>query len=236
MTPIAVCFILPVSPPPAGSARMRAFSTMWRSTRPTTALPNRDGQKMDRRNPGRLSIRHQASPRFLAKPGQRGQTGGKARPARLHPGTARTSRGGSKARRFSTVASRALHPGKHSLTELDALVERLRPFPLAVELRDPAWVKGPERARTLAAFRQRGIAWVAVDMPKGKEFMPAIDEATRPDLALPAPPRPQSRRLSQRQDGGRAASLSLPGRSAPPDRGANSCLGPKGEGRSRRRE
>jgi len=72
---------------------------------------------------------------------------------------------------------------KHSLAELDVLAERLRPFPLAVELRDPAWVKGAARAATLAAFRERGIAWVAVDMPKGKEFLPAIDEATRPDLA-----------------------------------------------------
>lgn len=74
-------------------------------------------------------------------------------------------------------------PAKHSLAELDTLVERLRPFPLAVELRDPAWVQGEVRAATLAAFRERKIAWVAVDMPKGKEFLPAIDEVTRRDLA-----------------------------------------------------
>ena len=72
---------------------------------------------------------------------------------------------------------------KHSLAELDVLAERLRPFPLAVELRDPAWVIGAARQTTLAALRERGIAWVAVDMPRGREFLPAIDEATRPDLA-----------------------------------------------------
>jgi uncharacterized protein YecE (DUF72 family) len=84
---------------------------------------------------------------------------------------------------FLLLLTARFGPEKHSMAELDALAERLRSFPLAVELRDPAWVKGAARAATLAAFRERGLAWVAVDMPKGKEFMPAIDEATRPDLA-----------------------------------------------------
>jgi len=74
-------------------------------------------------------------------------------------------------------------PVKHSLAELDTLADRLRPFPLAVELRDPAWMKGNARPATLTALRERGIVWVTVDMPKGAEFMPAIDEVTRTGLA-----------------------------------------------------
>jgi uncharacterized protein YecE (DUF72 family) len=84
---------------------------------------------------------------------------------------------------FLLLLTARFSPDRHSLAELDVLVERLRPFPLAVELRDPAWVRGAARLSTLAAFRERGIAWVAVDLPKGAEFLPAIDEATRPDLA-----------------------------------------------------
>jgi uncharacterized protein YecE (DUF72 family) len=74
-------------------------------------------------------------------------------------------------------------PEKHSLAELDTLVERLRPFALAVELRDPAWVQGKTRVATLRAFRERSVALVGVDLPSGPEFFPALDEVTRPDLA-----------------------------------------------------
>ena len=74
-------------------------------------------------------------------------------------------------------------PDKHSLAELEGAAKKLRPFPLAVELRDPAWAAGKQRAATAASLRERAIAWVSVDMPKGPEFMPAFDEVTRPDLA-----------------------------------------------------
>jgi uncharacterized protein YecE (DUF72 family) len=74
-------------------------------------------------------------------------------------------------------------PGKHSLAELDPLVRRLQPFPLAVELRDPAWVAGQSRAATLQACRDAGIALVNVDMPRGPEFFPVLDEVTNPNLA-----------------------------------------------------
>ena len=74
-------------------------------------------------------------------------------------------------------------PDKHSLAELEGVAKKLRPFPLAVELRDPAWAAGNQRAATVAALRERAVAWVSVDMPKGPEFVPAIDEVTRPDLA-----------------------------------------------------
>ena len=84
---------------------------------------------------------------------------------------------------FLLLLSGRFSPDKHSLGELDGLVERLRPHALAVEIRDPAWVKGRLREKTLSHFRERGIAWVAVDMPRGAEFMPAIDEVTRPGVA-----------------------------------------------------
>jgi uncharacterized protein YecE (DUF72 family) len=74
-------------------------------------------------------------------------------------------------------------PDKHSLAELDTLVRRLRPFSLAVELRDPAWVEGATRAATLKACREAGIALVNVDMPAGPEFFPVLDEVTNPELA-----------------------------------------------------
>ena len=74
-------------------------------------------------------------------------------------------------------------PDKHSLAELDTLVRRLRPFSLAMELRDPAWVAGKTRAVTLKACRDAGIALVNVDMPEGPEFFPVLDEITNPKLA-----------------------------------------------------
>ena len=76
-------------------------------------------------------------------------------------------------------------PKSHRLEELDPIVEALRGRPLAVELRRRDWVEGPALAGTLAYFRERGITWVAVDMPKSDapNVMPAIDEVTQPKLA-----------------------------------------------------
>jgi uncharacterized protein YecE (DUF72 family) len=84
---------------------------------------------------------------------------------------------------FLLLLSGRFSPDRHSLAELDGLVERLKPHALAVEIRDPAWIVGKERARTFAYFRERGIAWVAVDMPDDAGLMPALDEVTLPTLA-----------------------------------------------------
>jgi uncharacterized protein YecE (DUF72 family) len=84
---------------------------------------------------------------------------------------------------FLLLLTARFGPDKHSLAELDTLVRRLMPFSLAVELRDPAWVAGKARATTLAAFRDAGIALVDVDMPRGPEFFPILDEVTNPQLA-----------------------------------------------------
>jgi uncharacterized protein YecE (DUF72 family) len=74
-------------------------------------------------------------------------------------------------------------PARHSLAELDVLATRLQPFRLAVELRDPAWVAGPAKAATLKDFRERGLALVNVDMPRGPEFFPILDDVTQPAQA-----------------------------------------------------
>jgi uncharacterized protein YecE (DUF72 family) len=76
-------------------------------------------------------------------------------------------------------------PEKHRLEELDLLVEKLAPTPLAVELRHTDWVKGKARDRTLGYFREHGVTWVAVDMPRLKDtsLMPVMDEVTNPRLA-----------------------------------------------------
>lgn len=76
-------------------------------------------------------------------------------------------------------------PDKRRLEELDPLVEALRGHSLAIELRQRAWMEGAQRAKTLAYFRERGITWVAVDMPVSDRpnVMPAIDEVTQPKLS-----------------------------------------------------
>jgi uncharacterized protein YecE (DUF72 family) len=76
-------------------------------------------------------------------------------------------------------------PERHQLSELDALIEKIRPYPLAVELRHAGWVSKKAKSATLAYFRERAITWVAVDMPQmqDSELMPPIDEVTQPALA-----------------------------------------------------
>jgi uncharacterized protein YecE (DUF72 family) len=86
---------------------------------------------------------------------------------------------------FLLVLSPNFSPERHQLDELDALVSRLAPHPLAIELRHRSWVEGQTRAATLGWFRERKVTWVAVDMPPitGSDLMPAVDEVTNPRLA-----------------------------------------------------
>jgi uncharacterized protein YecE (DUF72 family) len=74
----------------------------------------------------------------------------------------------------------AFAPGAHELDELDGLVERLRPHPLALELRHRAWVTGERAARTFEWYSERGVAFVSVDAPPGDHvpIMPAVDAVT----------------------------------------------------------
>ena len=71
------------------------------------------------------------------------------------------------------------------LEELARLAEKLQPHRLAVELRHRGWVTGKNRARTLDFFRECGLVWVCVDLPRVADstLMPPIDEVTNPALA-----------------------------------------------------
>jgi uncharacterized protein YecE (DUF72 family) len=86
---------------------------------------------------------------------------------------------------FLLVLSPTFSPERHRLSELEALVEKFRPHPLAIELRHRDWVMGKARATTLDWFRERGVTWVAVDLPRiaGSDLMPPVDEVTTPHLA-----------------------------------------------------
>jgi uncharacterized protein YecE (DUF72 family) len=86
---------------------------------------------------------------------------------------------------FLLQLSPAFSPHEHRLDELAALIERLAPHPVAVELRHRSWVKGERAGETLAWLEAHGAAWVCVDAPPGEQvtIMPALDAVTRPDLA-----------------------------------------------------
>jgi uncharacterized protein YecE (DUF72 family) len=76
-------------------------------------------------------------------------------------------------------------PKRNALEDLDGVVEKLRPWPLAVELRNRGWVDGDALAVTLDYFRSRKLVWVALDLPRldAPQLLPPIDEVTNPALA-----------------------------------------------------
>jgi len=87
---------------------------------------------------------------------------------------------------FLLQLSPAFAPGEHELAELRPIVERLDPWPVAVELRHRAWASKPERLEeTLGALEDMHAAFVCVDAPEGDNIMmmPAVDAVTRDDLA-----------------------------------------------------
>jgi uncharacterized protein YecE (DUF72 family) len=76
-------------------------------------------------------------------------------------------------------------PRKSSLDELDPLIERLAPHPVAVELRHKGWVEGERAEETFRHLTEVGAAFVCVDSPPGDHvpILPPVDAATRDDLA-----------------------------------------------------
>lgn len=86
---------------------------------------------------------------------------------------------------FFLVLPPSFGPEKHRLEELEPLIEKLQPHPLAVELRHRGWVDGERRQRTLEFYRRRKLIWIAVDMPRieGSTIMPPVDEVTNSRLA-----------------------------------------------------
>jgi uncharacterized protein YecE (DUF72 family) len=86
---------------------------------------------------------------------------------------------------FMLQLTPAFSPGKHRLDELDALLERLAPHTVAVELRHRGWVSDKRAEETFSYLSERGAAFVSVDAPREEHvpIMPPIDAVTRLDLA-----------------------------------------------------
>ncbi len=79
----------------------------------------------------------------------------------------------------------SFEPKKHRLQELDALIEKLAPRALAVELRNREWLEGAQRAETLDFFNEKKLVWVSTDMAQAdaKRVMPLLDVVTNPQRA-----------------------------------------------------
>jgi uncharacterized protein YecE (DUF72 family) len=76
-------------------------------------------------------------------------------------------------------------PGEHGLDELTGLIERAAPRRVSVELRHRGWVEGERAEETFRFLSEVGAAFVGVDAPLEEHvpIMPAVDAATRDDLA-----------------------------------------------------
>jgi uncharacterized protein YecE (DUF72 family) len=76
-------------------------------------------------------------------------------------------------------------PHRHSLDELEALVEGLAGFKLAIEFRHRGWVEDDRVEQTLGWLTDHGTAFVAVDAPKAVHvpIMPDLDAVTNAELA-----------------------------------------------------
>ncbi len=90
-----------------------------------------------------------------------------------------------KLRAFLLTLPPSFGPASHSLHELDDLIGKLPPRPLAVELRHRGWVQETALASTLDYFRRNKLVWVALDMPKldATSVLPPLDEVTNRALA-----------------------------------------------------
>ena len=86
---------------------------------------------------------------------------------------------------FLLQLSPSFEPRKHVLSELDALVDRLAPHPVAVEFRHRAWLRGDQLERTLGHLDAIGAVFVCVDAPRGRQvtLLPPVDAITNRRLA-----------------------------------------------------
>jgi uncharacterized protein YecE (DUF72 family) len=86
---------------------------------------------------------------------------------------------------FLVQLTPAFAPGRRQLSELDNLVDTLRPRRIAVELRHRGWVAEKRIDETLSWFSERAVAFVCVDAPPGDHvpIMPPLDAVTREDFA-----------------------------------------------------
>lgn len=84
---------------------------------------------------------------------------------------------------FLLQLSPAFSPRKHQLAELVPLIESLRDFSLAIELRNRDWLVGDQLAATTYFLCKRGAAFVNVDAPAEEHFsiVPSdLNEVTTP--------------------------------------------------------
>ena len=81
--------------------------------------------------------------------------------------------------------SPSFSPRTATLEELDGVVSKLAPRPLAFEFRNRGWVESPQEEKTLAYLSERNIGMVLVDAPRADHFtiMPPTDYFTTPRLA-----------------------------------------------------
>ena len=86
---------------------------------------------------------------------------------------------------FLLQLSPSFEPRRHVLSELDALVDRLAPHPVAVEFRHRAWLRGDQLERTLGHLDAIGAVFVCVDAPRGRQvtLLPPVDAITNRRLA-----------------------------------------------------
>ncbi|MDQ4125209.1 MAG: DUF72 domain-containing protein [Actinomycetota bacterium] len=86
---------------------------------------------------------------------------------------------------FLLQLSPAFKPKSNALDELEPIVGRLAPHPVAIELRHRGWVEGRRLEETLGWLSDHRAAFVCTDSPQGKAvtMMPPVDAVTRDDLA-----------------------------------------------------
>ena len=82
--------------------------------------------------------------------------------------------------------SPAFSPKAHQLSELEMLLDAVKDYRVAIELRNRNWVEGERLAETLQFFRESSLTFVAVDAPAQNHFTimpPDLNEVTNPALA-----------------------------------------------------
>ena len=86
---------------------------------------------------------------------------------------------------FLLQLSPGFDPARNELEELTAVIEGLRPHPVAVEFRRRSWADPERLERALAFLSEHEAAFVSVDSPPGDQvpIFPAIDAVTDERIA-----------------------------------------------------
>jgi uncharacterized protein YecE (DUF72 family) len=95
-------------------------------------------------------------------------------------------RGAGKLGALLLQLSPAFSPRKHQLSELGPLIDMLRDYRLAIELRNRNWAIGDQLESTIDFLRESNVSLVNIDAPEADHFtiMPSdLDEITSPRLA-----------------------------------------------------